>query len=242
MAINLLYSTKLLKGNSGYHVNSSIKYPHSLSYEVLSNFQVLLLSIKSLSSLCFVNVYFFIDLFDAPIEQKQILEETIRNSIKSKNLIVNWNRPYSKSSWISELSKMDNNYAYIVNMNHDMINYCKSDELDYIIRSAYGNNKPEPKSQNTVIPFCHIQEILNWGINGFNGFKFIGNAEEYYFLKSKRKWLDCIYIMQLTKLIEIFKSIINDPVYLPRFDWKGVEMQEFHIDFLLFWTYQIHYR
>lgn len=218
MEINLLLSLKIIQGTSGYKLLSKIKYPQGSDYIPLHNIEVFLLAIKSYSKINFNKAYILLDVDGLSGNELVQISSAIKDSINANVLSVKFDRPDNKSAWINFIQSIDNNGAYLICMNHDMLFSSTKSEFNALIENLGYKILNSP----TVLTYCHIPEMVSWASNNLKGYQFVF-SNGIWESCSKRFWLDGIYIMSKSTLMKVFDSIIGDgPSYLPRFDWPGV--------------------
>ncbi|MBT8545258.1 hypothetical protein G6732_00060 [Polynucleobacter paneuropaeus] len=218
MSINLLLSVKIISGFSGYKKNSNIKYPQGASYIALPNIEVFFVAIKSYSSIEFNKAYILLDVDGLSSDDIFKINKIVHENINAGFLSIQFERPSNKSEWINFIKDIDDISPYLVCMNHDMVFTSSNEEF----QALAGSLKHKLLNSNTLLTYCHIPEMVAWATNDLRGHQFLYSNGKWE-SKSRRHWIDGIYLMSRATLLNIFELIIGDgPQYLPRYDWPGV--------------------
>lgn len=204
-------------------------FPINFDTMLISMVDQFLLSVESLSLLEFNYAIFNISIDIDDIEKKKFYGEKIKNiiekKINTKNLILNYFRPSTKSDWIKDINQQKNYFKddpVLIMMNHDHILH--SNYVNYFLNESklcFLDNK-----YHRVMNYSHCPEVLA------NSNK-SGSKLGIKIFKKKINWLDSIYVMKIKTLKILFERLVvpHENFYLGRIDWEGTYIKSTTIEF-----------
>lgn len=202
-------------------------YPLSFENAHLTNFDKLLLSIKSLKPLPFKTAVFNIQMHQSL--DRSIVEEAIKDSVSADEVLIRWSRPCTKSQWIGDIEGLLPKFGsdpVVVQMNHDHpLNNKYADLFLSQIDKCFCN----VESDKPLMSFSHGPEMLS-GLVSLNSSPF-----NIKFQRKTVSWLDSLYVMRMSSLCEAFSKMVvpSEDFYVGRIDWSGVYLKPVEFDFFI---------
>ncbi len=213
-----------------------VQYPKKIESNAISQYKVLVATIKSYSIFKFDTVIFniAIDSINSGIEEE--LRNMIVNSYSANNLLVNFSRPSTVEGWLKDVREVSSlikkNSPVIVVMNHDhpFIDYTQN-VFNVLVEKIF------PKSNDNfgkTLYYSHAPEVISWAVNGRIDTKFTKQPDGVFKSDVVDHWIDSICVMTMETLEHIWMRTKDDGAYIGRFDWPGVACSRLRITIYVF--------
>lgn len=220
--------------NSGWFY--PITYPKNINKERLSQYKILIKTVKSYSEINFEVAIFNIEIDYINDEIEHEIKDLINKNYNAKKIIINFTRPSTISEWIKNVSEMQlhikKDTAVLVVMNHDhpFVDYT-TNTFTKIVENVFTENEI---NYGKALYYSHAPEVISWAVNGHGVTKFSKQSDGVYKSNIVNNWLDCICIMTLETLKNIWEQAKYEGEYIGRFDWRGVSYRQLGITIYVF--------
>jgi hypothetical protein len=196
-------------------------YPRNPLVNNVTQYEVLIETIKSYSAFDFKYAIFNIEIDGVDDLQKTEISEIISRIFKYDNFNINFVRPSNLASWRSDIKSaialIGLNSPVLVVMNHDhpYVDYAPSVFVRVIDQIFSGDNFCK------AFYYSHAPEVISLAMNGLKSGRFnlsnTGICESILI----NNWLDSYCVMTLGTLDHIFSKLKYSGDYIGRFDWPG---------------------
>jgi hypothetical protein len=220
--------------NSGWFY--PITYPKSIRNERLSQYKILIKTIESYSKINFDVAVFNIEIDYISDEIKREIKDLIINNYSANKFLINFTRPSTINEWIKNVSetqlhiKKDTAVLVVMNHDHPFIDYT-TNTFTKIVENVFKENEI---NYGKALYYSHAPEVISWAMNGHGDTKFSKQSDGIFKSDVVNNWLDCICIMTLETLQNIWKQAKYEGVYIGRFDWRGVSYSRLGITIYVF--------
>lgn len=196
-------------------------YPRNPLVNNVTQYEVLIETIKSYSAFDFKYAIFNIEIDGIDDSQKTEISKTISGIFKCDNFKINFARPSNLASWRSDIRSATDligpNSPVLVAMNHDhpYIDYAPSVFVRVIDQIFSGDNFCK------AFYYSHAPEVISLAMNGLKSGTF--NVSKTGICESIliNNWLDSYCVMTLDTLDHIFSKLKYSGDYIGRIDWPG---------------------
>ena len=203
-----------------------VVYPRNPMMKNITQYEVLIETIKSYSAFNFKYAIFNIEIDGVDDLQKKEITEIISRIFKRNNYNINFVRPSNRASWRSDIKSaidlIGPNSPVLVVMNHDhpYVDYAPSVFIKIIDHIFSGDNFCK------AFYYSHAPEVISLAMNGLKSGRFnlstIGICESVLI----NKWLDSYCVMTLDTLDHIFSKLKYSGDYIGRIDWPGASYND----------------
>jgi hypothetical protein len=209
------------KLNSGWFY--PITFPKSINSERSSQYEVLVKTIESYAKIKFDVIVFNIEIDNIDDEKKNQIKQLIEKYSANK-IILNFSRPSTIEEWIENVSEMQihikENTPVLVCMNHDhvFVDYTTI-VFNRVLENVFNETE---NNYGKALYYSHAPEVISWAINGHGNINFTKQNNGIFKSELSENWLDCICVMTIETLQNIWHQAKFKGDYIGRFDWKDV--------------------
>lgn len=196
-------------------------YPKNPLMKNVTQYEVLIETIKSYSVFDFKYAVFNIEIDKIDDLQKKEISEIISEIFKRDNFKINFVRPSNLASWRNDIKSamalIGSNSPVLIVMNHDhpYVDYAPSVFIRVIDQIFSGDDFCK------AFYYSHAPEVISLAVNGLKSGSFnlskMGICESILI----NKWLDSYCVMTLDTLDHIFSKLKYSGDYIGRIDWPG---------------------
>ena len=212
-----------------------IIYPNE-NVEVISQYRVLISTIKSYSEIDFELAIFNIDIDNITKNQEYEIRRLIDLNIEAKKIYLNFFRPTTLSEWkkdaefLQKIIEKDSPVLVVMNHDHPFVDYTSAAFLS-VIDSIF---KEGNSNFGKVMYYSHIPEVTSWAMNGQCGLKFIEFEKAIFRSDKKSNIIYSIGVMTPETISYIWNSNYSSKGYVGRFDWVDAHYHKMKIKFYLY--------
>jgi len=229
--MNILLSFRVVSDENYPKSIKDVVYPQSINWRYLNQLQVLGKVLESYNILKFEKAFIFVDIEDNTSDEVELINNLIMKNIRASSLKISYERPKSKHDWLQMLTKIEERAEpYLISMSHDMEFIGVPDQLMTLVNKYYN----ELKCKGKMLTYAHVPEYLAIAKMNIFGYDFQKRGL-CYVDNGPRKWVDCVFIMSLNTLYNIFSEIKGEgPDYLPRIDWPTAEFGSIDVQTMVY--------